>query len=140
MASKTNMVRTIYSITIYLESLSLFAIYLNKQSTDDTISKYFFQKKLLLSIFSGIFLGISIFTKLSAFTFIPLEFSLIFSTDKKNLKYLAIWSIPVILIPLIWPANAIYLGELDEWFKGLLWQSERFKRRYIRNIPKIIYD
>ena len=109
----------------FILSSLLFAIYLNKQSAEDTISKYFLQKKLLLSIFSGIFLGISIFTKLSAFTFIPLVAFLILSKHKKNLKYLAMWSIPVILIPLIWPANAIYLGELDEWFKGLLWQSER---------------
>ena len=109
----------------FILSSLLFAIYLNKQSAEDTISKYFLQKKLLLSIFSGIFLGISIFTKLSAFTFIPLVAFLILSKHKKNLKYLAMWSIPVILIPLMWPANAIYLGELDEWFKGLLWQSER---------------
>ena len=109
----------------FILSSLLFAIYLNKHSTDDTINKYFFQKKLLLSILSGICLGISIFTKLPAFIFIPLVAFLIFSKNKKNLKYLVVWSIPVILIPLIWPANAIYLGELDEWFKGLFWQSER---------------
>ena len=121
----------------FILSSLLFAIYLNKQSTNDTIRKYFFQKKLLLSIFSGIFLGISIFTKLPAFTFIPLIAFLIFSKGKKNLKYLAIWSIPVILIPLIWPANAIYLGELDDWFKDLFWQSERSNAGIVGTFQKL---
>ena len=103
----------------------LFAIYLNKQSTKDSFSKYFYQEKVITSIFSGIFLGIAIFTKIPAFLFIPLVVFLIFSMNKQNLKYLGLWSIPVILIPLIWPANALYLGELDEWLNGLTWQSER---------------
>ena len=103
----------------------LFAIYFSKQSTKDSIPKYFFQEKFITSIFSGIFLGIAIFTKIPAFLFIPLIAFLIFSLNKQNLKYLGIWFIPVIVIPLIWPANAIYLGELDEWFNALTWQSER---------------
>ena len=103
----------------------LFALYLNKQSTKDSICKYLYQEKLITSIFSGIFLGIAIFTKIPAFLFIPLVAFLIFSMNKQKLKYLGLWSIPVILIPLIWPANALYLGELDEWFNGLSWQSER---------------
>jgi hypothetical protein len=103
----------------------LFAIYLNKQSTKDSITSYLFQKKLITSIFSGIFLGIAIFTKIPAFLFIPLIAFLIFSLSKQNLKYLGLWSIPVIVIPLIWPANALYLGELDQWFNALTWQSER---------------
>ena len=103
----------------------LFALYLSKQSTKDSFSKYFNQEKLITSILSGIFLGIAIFTKIPAFLFIPLVAFLIFSMNKQNLKYLGLWSIPVILIPLIWPANALYLGELDEWFNGLTWQSER---------------
>jgi dolichyl-phosphate-mannose-protein mannosyltransferase len=103
----------------------LFAIYLNKQSTKDSITKYFFQEKLITSIFSGIFLGIAIFTKIPAFLFIPLIAFLIFSLNKQNLKYLGLWFIPVIVIPLVWPANAIYLGEFDEWFNALTWQAER---------------
>src|SRR5215204_7344066 len=73
----------------------LFAIYLNKQSTKDSITNYLFQKKLITSIFSGIFLGIAIFTKIPAFLFIPLIAFLIFSLSKQNLKYLGLWSIPV---------------------------------------------
>ena len=103
----------------------LFAIYLNKKSTKASITKYFFQEKLITTIFSGVFLGIAIFTKIPAFLFIPLIAFLIFSLNKQNLKYLGLWFIPVIIIPLIWPANALYLGELDEWFNALTWQSER---------------
>ena len=103
----------------------LFAIYLSKQSTKDAFSKYVNQEKLISSILSGIFLGIAIFTKIPAFLFIPLVAFLIFSMNKHHLKYLGLWFVPVILIPLIWPANALYLGELDEWLNGLTWQSER---------------
>jgi hypothetical protein len=103
----------------------LFAIYLNKQSTKASLGKYLYYEKVVISIFSGIFLGIAIFTKIPAFVFIPLVAFLIFSMNKQNIKYLGLWFIPVILIPLIWPANALYLGELDEWFKSLTWQSER---------------
>ena len=104
---------------------SITKIYLNKQSTKNSITKYFFQDKLITCVFSGIFLGIAIFTKIPAFIFIPLIAFLIVSFNKQNLKYLGLWFIPVIVIPLIWPANALYLGELDEWLNALTWQSER---------------
>ena len=103
----------------------LFALYLNKQSTKATLGKFLSKEKLIISIFSAIFLGLAIFTKVPAFLFIPLVAFLIFSMNKQNLKYLGLWSIPVILIPLIWPANALYLGEFDEWLNDLTWQSDR---------------
>ncbi|HZL24116.1 MAG TPA: hypothetical protein VFC05_12380, partial [Nitrososphaeraceae archaeon] len=55
----------------------------------------------------------------------PLVAFLIFSMNKQSLKYLGLWFIPVILIPLIWPANALYLGEFDQWLNDLTWQSNR---------------
>ena len=103
----------------------LFAIYTNKKPTKASLAKYLYQEKLITSIFSGIFLGIAIFTKIPAFLFIPLVAFLILSMNKQNLKYLGLWSIPVIFIPFIWPANALYLGEFDEWLNDLTWQSER---------------
>jgi len=107
----------------------LFAIYLNKQSKSITkkalLGNYLYREKSILSIFSGIFLGIAIFTKIPAFVFIPLVAFLIFSMNKQSLKYLGLWFIPVILIPLIWPANALYLGEFDQWLNDLTWQSNR---------------
>jgi hypothetical protein len=41
------------------------------------------------------------------------------------LKVLGIWFIPVILIPLIWPAYSISQGQFDEWLNGVLWQGTR---------------
>ncbi|HJU58621.1 MAG TPA: glycosyltransferase family 39 protein [Nitrososphaeraceae archaeon] len=110
----------------FILSSILFAIYLNTESTKASLGKYLYHhKKIIISIFSGIFLGIAIFTKIPAFLFIPLVAFLIVSGNKQKLKYLALWSMPVILIPLIWPANALYLGEFNEWLNGLTWQSER---------------
>src|SRR5919198_502175 len=42
-----------------------------------------------------------------------------------NLKALGIWFIPVILIPLIWPAYAISIGQFDSWMDGVIWQTNR---------------
>ena len=36
-----------------------------------------------------------------------------------NLKALGLWFIPVILIPAIWPAYAISVGQFDGWLNGL---------------------
>jgi hypothetical protein len=38
-------------------------------------------------------------------------------------KNLGLWFIPVILIPLIWPAHAMIIGEFDQWIDGVLWQT-----------------
>jgi hypothetical protein len=91
--------------------------------------------KILLSIsLSGIFLGIAIFTKISAFAMIPLVACLIYTqagsdntyyTRYKKLKILGLWFAPVILIPLIWPEYAISLGQFEEWLDGLSWQAGR---------------
>jgi hypothetical protein len=54
---------------------------------------------------------------------IPLVGFLIYTNSNRNLKSLGLWFIPVILIPLIWPAHAIFIGDLDLWFKGILWQT-----------------
>jgi hypothetical protein len=72
---------------------------------------------------SGVFLGLSIFTKIPAFTMIPLVGYLIYTESNRNLKALVMWFIPVILIPAIWPAHAIYSGDLDSWKDDILWQA-----------------
>ena len=110
------------------------------------------KKNTLLILLSGIFLGLAIFTKIPAFTMIPLVGFLVISTNKNknndlddnstikrgivrrniitnlrnlNLKALGLWFIPVILIPLIWPAYAISIGHFDDWFNGITWQAQR---------------
>ena len=129
-------------------------------SSDDDNNKS--KKNISLILLSGIFLGLAIFTKIPAFTMIPLVGYLIIftnhnnnnSSNKKNididnsttiggrikrriiiittnvsnlnLKALGLWFIPVILIPAIWPAYAIYIGQFDSWVDGVIWQaSER---------------
>jgi len=84
----------------------------------------------LLVIFSGICLGLAAFTKIPSVTMIPVILYLIYQdTDKLKfsrgfrLKMMAIWIIPVILIPIIWPAYAFATGHLNEWVDGIFWQS-----------------
>ena len=76
-----------------------------------------------LILLSGIFLGLAIFTKIPVFTMIPLVGFLIYTNSNRNLKNLGLWLFPVILIPLIWPAHAMLVGELDMWVEGILWQT-----------------
>jgi hypothetical protein len=103
------------------------------------------QNTHLMVLLSGIFLGISIFTKMPAFTMIPLVGYLVFSSWnnsnnnnrsniidnrvsntkrlKPKLKTLGLWFIPVILIPAIWPAYAMSIGQFNKWEDGVLWQA-----------------
>jgi hypothetical protein len=56
---------------------------------------------------------------------IPLVGFLIYTnnTNGHKLRNLGLWFIPVILIPLIWPAHAMMIGEFDQWIHGVLWQA-----------------
>ncbi len=97
-------------------------------------------KKILLILLSGIFLGLAIFTKMPVFTMIPLltyillkkndthtsnrEDSII-KNKSSRLKLLAIWFIPVVLIPMIWPLFSISVGQFDNWLEGVLYQTAR---------------
>jgi hypothetical protein len=104
----------------------LFAVYLKKSRAiayvDNAVNNIN-KEKFLLILFSGIFLGLAIFTKFPAFTFIPLVGCLIFTNNNKSWKILGLWFIPVIGIPLLWPAYAISIGDLDGWWKGFFWQA-----------------
>jgi Dolichyl-phosphate-mannose-protein mannosyltransferase len=135
----------------FLLSSILFAVYYNNNNRKNskTISN---NKEIITVLLSGIFLGIAIFTKIPAFTMIPLVvFLLVYTGDwknndnnnennhnsrsqlrlalfgfnKKNMKMLGLWLIPVILIPLIWPAYAMSIGQFDQWIDGLYYQSHR---------------
>lgn len=82
---------------------------------------------ILLILLSGIFLGLAIFTKLPAFAIIPLMGFLFFFTQSqtRTWKMFGLWLAPVILIPLIWPAYALSVGDLSEWLNGVLWQGSQ---------------
>ena len=82
-------------------------------------------KNILLVLLSGTFLGLSIFTKIPAIVIVPLVGYLIFTNSKWNFKILGLWFIPVILIPLLWPAYSISVGEFNSWLNGIIKQAHR---------------
>jgi hypothetical protein len=83
------------------------------------------EKNNILIVLSGVFLGIAIFTKIPAFTMIPLVAFLIYRNNNRSLKALGTWFVPVILIPLIWPAQSIVAGAFNSWTNDVLWQINR---------------
>jgi 4-amino-4-deoxy-L-arabinose transferase-like glycosyltransferase len=82
---------------------------------------------ILTILLSGIFLGLAIFTKLPAFSVIPLIGFLLFfgKSRERRWKILGLWLIPVVSIPLIWPVYAISEGDFDQWLSGVLWQGSQ---------------
>jgi len=121
----------------FLLSSVLFAIY-----TKQAEIKNQYKKSILLTMLSGMFLGLAIFTKVPAFTMIPVVAFLIYSNSitssnfnirnsnnrKRKLRRIGLWFIPVVLIPAIWPGYAFYLGQFNEWIDGVYWQgTERYQ-------------
>ena len=82
-------------------------------------------KNYVLILISGISLGLAIFTKVPAFTMIPLVGFLVYSRNNKSLKVLGLWFLPVVLIPLIWPAQSILANQFEIWIKDVMWQASR---------------
>jgi hypothetical protein len=82
-------------------------------------------QNIILLLSSGIFLGLTIFTKVPAITLIPLVGFIIFTNNKKSFKALGLWIIPVILIPLMWPAHTVVGGDFDQWQDGIIYQTTR---------------
>ena len=137
--------RRIYLDSILLPFLLLsilFAVYYAKKAEpehgndnyDENNNGKVFNKKIIPVLLSGIFLGIAIFTKVPVFTMIPLLLFIILkngnSSTKSRLKLAGIWFIPVILIPMLWPAYAASAGQLNEWLDGVLWQATRSDRPF----------
>jgi 4-amino-4-deoxy-L-arabinose transferase-like glycosyltransferase len=75
----------------------------------------------LLVLLSGISLGLAIFTKIPAFTMMPLVGGIIFFTSNKRFRMLALWLIPVILIPLLWPLQSIETGHFSSWIHDVFY-------------------
>ena len=99
----------------------LLAVYTSKSKSEKSMNI----NNYILIVFSGIFLGLAIFTKIPAFTIIPLVAFLIYRNNKRSLKTLGAWFIPVILIPLVWPAQSIVAGAFNSWTNDVLWQINR---------------
>ena len=74
-----------------------------------------------LVLLSGICMGLAIFTKVPAFTMMPLVGSMVFFYNRKRLKMLGLWLIPVIIIPLAWPAQSVESGHLSNWIHDVFY-------------------
>lgn len=81
------------------------------------------QNKLLI-VCSGILLGLAVFTKIPAFTMIFVVAWIVY-TNRKKVSDVLLLLIPFLLIPMMWPVNAIMLDQFDLWEKDMLWQSHR---------------
>jgi hypothetical protein len=106
---------------ILLESIQLPFLLTSILLIVNTDSK---RKEKLSIIISGLFMGLAIFTKIPAFTFMPLGGFIIYSNTGR-LKYLVLWLIPAILIPALWPIHATVTGNLNEWISGIVYQTHR---------------
>jgi hypothetical protein len=93
--------------------------------------------KIIVVLLSGIFLGLAIFTKIPAFTFIPIVGYLVFTNSNRNFKILAVWFIPVFLIPILWPLYNILNGTFETWTEGVFWQVGREGRGMLRSMIPI---
>jgi hypothetical protein len=80
-------------------------------------------QNMILLLSSGIFLGLTIFSKVPAITLIPLVGLIVFTNSKKSFRALGLWIIPVVLIPLIWPIHAISVGNMEFWLDDVIWQA-----------------
>jgi len=119
----------------FLLSSILFSIYIRRNpiknsrnnviKTSNDHQHHLHRNKIAIILISGVLLGVAIFTKIPAFTMIPLVGFLIYTNSGRSLRALGLWFIPVIAIPLIWPAYAISVGQLDQWIDGIFWQAER---------------
>ena len=84
----------------------------------------------IISFLSGVSLGLAIFTKIPSFTMIPLIVFLHYEgggrkslLSKSTSKAIVSFIIPIIAIPLIWPAYAFLSGDMNQWFEGVFWQA-----------------
>jgi hypothetical protein len=127
----------------------LFALYSNNKDNTiqfkfKSINRNFWRSQenqctTFLVLLSGIFLGLSIFTKVPVIAMIPLVGYFIcvrtntyWSYNNKDsnhqridAKRLGIWFIPIILIPLIWPIYSILADDFDLWLKDTIWNMQR---------------
>lgn len=95
-----------------------------------------FKNKHVMIFLSGACLGIAIFAKIPVFTMIPMIAGLIYFGTGQNPKHVILWLLPVILIPLIWPLQAVSMHQFDMWLKDVIGQTQRpsFGLPYISKI------
>jgi hypothetical protein len=91
------------------------------------------QHRKIAIIMSGVFMGLAIFTKIPAFTTIPLVASFAYFSSRR-LTYVILFVIPAILIPALWPMHALTLGDWNEWVNGVLYQTQRESRPLLNSL------
>ena len=98
-------------------------------------------------LLSGIFLGLSIFIKLSMVVMIPLVLYLVYYTFitkskagiRLGMKDIVVrWFIPVIAIPSLWPIHSIVDNQFDLWLSDVWLQSTRATECLIATIQSFI--
>jgi 4-amino-4-deoxy-L-arabinose transferase-like glycosyltransferase len=92
---------------------------------------------ILLVLLSGICLGLAIFTKIPVFVTIPLVAFLIFTNNKRSLKILGLWFVPVILIPTIWPVYSVAVGHFTDWVDTVLYQANRHGIPFLKTMAEL---
>jgi hypothetical protein len=127
----TWILRRVYLDTLLISPLLtsiLFALLLkpkNNTTTKPDVGPKSQIHQITLVLTSGIFLGLAIYTKVPAFTMIPLVGYLVFFHSKQRIKSLGIWLIPVLLIPAMWPIYSVVVGQADLWAQWVIWQTDR---------------
>jgi hypothetical protein len=86
--------------------------------------RYQSQYTTLTLIISGIFLGLAIFTKIPAFTIIPLGVIMVYMVTRRK-RNVIVWLIPVFLVPMLWPIHATLSGDMNDWIDGVRYQISR---------------
>jgi Dolichyl-phosphate-mannose-protein mannosyltransferase len=127
---------------IFLESIQLpllltsilLALYIKSNINQEQNNKIGI-KNISLILFSGAFLGLAIFTKIPIFVMMPLVGYIVLTNIGNNrLKSLGLWLLPVILIPMIWPAHAYYIGDFNTWIEDVLHQTQRESKPLINSL------
>ncbi len=112
----------------------LFAICATKKiGTNNSNGSRIDNRQILFILLSGIFLGLAIFTKIPIFTMMPLVVFIIYKNNKIK-RTLILWVVPVIAIPLSWPAYALYKSQLSLWFDGIYFQTHRGVQTFVEII------
>ncbi len=133
---------------IFLESIQLpllltsilLALYIKSNDNQEQNNKIGI-KNISLILFSSAFLGLAIFTKIPIFVMMPLVGYIVLTNIGKNkLKSLGLWLLPVILIPLIWPAHAYYIGDFNTWIEDVLHQTQRESKPLINSLATFLQN
>jgi hypothetical protein len=96
------------------------------------------RRNVIIITLSGVLLGLAIFTKIPVVSMIPIVGFLVFSNTNRSVKALGLWFIPVILIPMIWPAYAVLHGDFNPWMNTVLRQASRESAGVIGSITEIM--